>query len=320
MSVNQLISIIIPTYNRAHVIRETLDSIIAQTYKHWECIIVDDGSTDNTRRIVEDCVLVDSRFKLLTRPTQLQKGPSACRNYGVSQSSGKYIQFFDSDDIMHPDHLKFKINTIEDCDFVTCKIEGFYGDFDVELYKEDRVKDLIKPSKPFRSFVVGEFLMCMVVPFWKKESLEPFLPIREDLHILEDRELHTRILYTEPKFKVINKTLIYYRRDQISSTNSFFSNVDYGIDSYLKALESILLFVKEPEDRKVILKRILGFFRQALAERNFKAASKCLFFTEKFNLWNSSLLKLKNYRIRFFFHVLKIVKRGDTRFKFLFKI
>ena len=317
---NQLISIIIPAYNRAHIIGETLDSIIAQTYKNWECIIVDDGSSDSTRKAIEGYVVIDPRFKLLCRPVELPKGPSACRNYGVSRSLGEYIQFFDSDDIMHPDHLKFKIDAIADNDFVTCKIEGFVGDFDVDLFKEDRVKDLVKPLNAFKSFVKGDFLMCMVVPFWKKKTLELFLPMREDLHILEDRELHTRILYTEPNFKVINKTLIYYRRDLESSTNSFFSRIDFGIDSYLKAMESVLSYVDDPETRLILLKRILGFFRQALAERDFAAAGKCLDFTKKSNLWNSPSLRVKKYRILFFYQLLKIVKKGDTRFKFLFKI
>lgn len=60
---NELISIIIPTYNRSHLIRETLDSILAQTHKNWECIVVDDGSTDETEDVLNEYVKKDNRFQ-----------------------------------------------------------------------------------------------------------------------------------------------------------------------------------------------------------------------------------------------------------------
>ena len=76
-----LVSIIIPTYNRAHLIAETLDSIIAQTYTNWECIVVDDGSTDPTDELMETYCKKDSRFQYYHRPKNRPKGANACRNY-----------------------------------------------------------------------------------------------------------------------------------------------------------------------------------------------------------------------------------------------
>ena len=70
MTNNPLVSIIIPTYNRAHLIGETLDSVLAQTYQNWECIIVDDGSSDNTDDVVNDYVKKDPRFKYYYRPDE----------------------------------------------------------------------------------------------------------------------------------------------------------------------------------------------------------------------------------------------------------
>ena len=75
---NKLISIIIPTYNRAHLIGETLNSLLAQTYKDWECIIVDDGSTDDTNNVVEEYVAQDNRFIFVYRPRDRRKGANAC--------------------------------------------------------------------------------------------------------------------------------------------------------------------------------------------------------------------------------------------------
>ena len=68
MSKNPLVSIIIPTYNRAHLIKETLDSVLTQTYTNWECIIVDDGNSDNTEEVINSYIAKDQRFKYCHRP------------------------------------------------------------------------------------------------------------------------------------------------------------------------------------------------------------------------------------------------------------
>lgn len=94
-----LVSIIIPTYNRADLIRETLDSVLAQTYQNWECIILDDGSTDNSSVVIEDYIKKDNRFQYHNRPNNRPKGANACRNVGFEKSKGEFILFFDSDDI-----------------------------------------------------------------------------------------------------------------------------------------------------------------------------------------------------------------------------
>ena len=86
MTSQPLVSIIIPTFNRAHLIGETLDSILAQTYTHWECLITDDGSTDNSIEIIQEYVTKDTRFKLFTRPANRPKGANACRNIGLEKA------------------------------------------------------------------------------------------------------------------------------------------------------------------------------------------------------------------------------------------
>lgn len=100
-----LVSIIIPTYNRAHLIGETLDSVMAQTYIHWECLVVDDGSTDETEKVIKTYIAKDARFQFYRRPEERLAGGNAARNYGLERSKGSIIQWFDSDDIMFPDYL-----------------------------------------------------------------------------------------------------------------------------------------------------------------------------------------------------------------------
>lgn len=106
MNVNPKISIIIPVYNRESLLTETLESVILQSYRDWECILVDDKSTDGTYKIMEQYHNKDSRFKIYRRPPHLKKGANSCRNFGFSQAKGTYVKWFDSDDIMLPQHLE----------------------------------------------------------------------------------------------------------------------------------------------------------------------------------------------------------------------
>jgi len=100
------ISIIIPVFNRENLIEFTINSIRNQSYENFECLLIDDGSTDKTLEVMWKCVKNDNRFKILKREEKYPKGPSGCRNMGLDIAQGEYIQFFDSDDLMHPDHLR----------------------------------------------------------------------------------------------------------------------------------------------------------------------------------------------------------------------
>lgn len=136
-----LVSVIIPTYNRAHLIGETLDSVLAQTYENWECIVVDDGSTDNTDEVMAGYVGKDSRFKYHKRPDSKPKGANACRNIGYKKAKGKYVNWFDSDDIMYPHFIQRKIETLQEteADFVISKCLNFddNGIYEIEKYKNN---------------------------------------------------------------------------------------------------------------------------------------------------------------------------------------
>ena len=114
-----IVSIIIPAYNRENFISETLNSMVNQCYQNWECIIVDDGSTDNTRLIADGYCQMDNRFKLYNR-NRLPKGAPTCRNIGIAASNGDYIIFLDSDDLLAPTALKYRVKSIQDsnCDVV----------------------------------------------------------------------------------------------------------------------------------------------------------------------------------------------------------
>lgn len=124
---SNLVSIIIPNYNRETLIGETLDSIISQTYQNWECIIVDDGSTDKSVEVVEQYIKQDSRFILIERPKSYPKGANACRNIGMKKASGEYLIFFDSDDLMLKHHVGAKLEFMveNDLDYAVFKSKNF---------------------------------------------------------------------------------------------------------------------------------------------------------------------------------------------------
>src|SRR5680860_661515 len=106
-----LVSIIVPTFNRGDLIGETIQSIIDQTYDHWELIIVDDGSADNTMEVLQP-FLKDERIKLVDRPKERAKGGNAARNYGFELAKGEYVKWLDSDDLLETDCLEKQFEVI----------------------------------------------------------------------------------------------------------------------------------------------------------------------------------------------------------------
>lgn len=103
------VSIIVPCYNYGHFLGQTLENVRAQEYTDWECIIVDDGSTDNTAEIARRITDADPRFCYIH---QNNKGLSAARNTGIRQSRGQFIQLLDSDDLIHAAKLTRQISLL----------------------------------------------------------------------------------------------------------------------------------------------------------------------------------------------------------------
>lgn len=101
-----MISVIIPSYNSQQYIAQTLDSVLAQTYRDWECIVVDDGSTDSSAEIVKKYCERDERIRYVG---QVNGGPSRARNHGLSLAGGEYVQFLDSDDVILPERFEIML-------------------------------------------------------------------------------------------------------------------------------------------------------------------------------------------------------------------
>jgi GT2 family glycosyltransferase len=105
-----LVSIVVPTYNRAYCLRRTIDSVLTQTYPHFEIVLVDDGSTDNTRELVEGMVARDSRIRYFYHPNA---GVCAARNCGLRAAKGDYVALLDSDDVWKPWKLEVQLACLD---------------------------------------------------------------------------------------------------------------------------------------------------------------------------------------------------------------
>lgn len=117
---NPLLSVIVPVYKVEKYVERCLNSIIAQTFTNWECIIVDDGSPDNCGKICDEYAQRDSRIKVIH---QQNGGLSIARNEGIKLAKGKYLTFIDSDDAIEPDTFLHYMNYINKYDWVMVGVQ-----------------------------------------------------------------------------------------------------------------------------------------------------------------------------------------------------
>lgn len=102
-----LVSIVIPVYNSEHYIKETINTVQMQTYSNWELVLVNDCSTDSSKKTIEECIKGDSRIKLIN--LQKNSGAAVARNTGIKYANGKYLAFLDADDLWKKDKLKIQL-------------------------------------------------------------------------------------------------------------------------------------------------------------------------------------------------------------------
>jgi len=212
------ISIIIPTFNRAHLIGETLDSVIVQTHKNWECIVIDDGSTDYTQELLEFYIARSPQISFFKRPKNKLKGANACRNYGFEISNGAYVNWFDDDDIMHPEKLEkqLKFITESSCNYSVCQSLVFQNN--INDIKGVRNKNIIS-DQPFYDYLRMKIGWLTQAPLWKREFLlELDSLFDEELKAAQEWEFHLRVLNKYPEYVAINDELVLLRKHERSIT------------------------------------------------------------------------------------------------------
>ncbi len=270
-----LVSIIIPTYNRAHLIGETLDSVIAQTYKNWECIVVDDGSTDYTEELLAFYCERDPRIKYHHRPAQKPKGANACRNYGFELSKGDYVNWFDSDDLMQKDKLFIQLEAVlkSSADFCICKMYNWDAKNNVCSIRFKKIFS----SEPFYDYVTGGIGFLTQVPLWRSEFLKSNkYNFDEELEAGQEWEFHSRILFSSELYIIVELPLVFLRIHEDNISNQEQSKVLWN---YFLARFKVYQNFKNELDlksRNYFLSYFLWMFKKNLRYSYFKTASKIM--------------------------------------------
>lgn len=223
-----LISVVIPSYNRASLIAQTIKSVQNQSYTNWELLIVDDGSTDNTFNVIEP-YLKDDRITLHYRPKDRPAGGNAARNYGFELSKGEYIKWLDSDDLLDSECLKFQAEMInrKNADVVFCRSKLFTSD------KRDKITlgefwhpffpdDNESHEKIFQDFILGKYRFSNNDGLWKK-SFFNLPPYNETLKNSQEWLMITESLCERPDVRFLKDVLVYIRAhaEQMQSKRTY---------------------------------------------------------------------------------------------------
>lgn len=270
--ISSLVSIIVPCYNQAQYLDEALQSVIEQTYASWECIIVNDGSPDNTEEVARKWLNKDERFKYLY---QENGGLSSARNAGLKIAKGDYIQFLDADDLIESEKIRVQLENLINDHEIDISVSGYryFEDLtrklksmgrnnifpEVVLHKSDSdLKEVLSLKNP----------MVISATLYKKSVFEKVGMFDEDLVSLEDWEFHTRCALHDMKFQhigvIINtKTLIRLHSNSMMNNNEImnigsqlFNKKRNQNPLYLKYFSEVEKKVLDEAGKEIVINRI----------------------------------------------------------------
>lgn len=203
------VSVVIPVKNRPELIRETLRSVQAQTYPHWEAVVVDDQSTDDTREAVAAMAEDDERVRLLRRPDG-KGGAPVCRNLGWKNARGEYIVFLDSDDLLMEECLEGRIQ------FMESRPELDFGVFEARFFDEvpgdrEEVFNVPTDKNPLDRFLTLDLPWQTAGPIYRRSAVEQIGGWNEDLSCGQDVDYGVRSLCQDLRYRH-TETVDYYMR------------------------------------------------------------------------------------------------------------
>lgn len=253
------VSIIVPCYNQATYLAETLDSVFAQTYQQWECIIVNDESHDNTEEIANGYVAKDSRFKYLW---ERNGGPSQARNFGISNSDGEFVLPLDADDLIASTYVEKAVDYFSRCPetkLVYCKADTFgekVGYWDLEEYEYER-------------FIWENCIFCSAL--FRRADFEQAGGYNVNMvHGLEDWDFWLSLLKKGDVVYRIDEVLFHYRIKETSRTTKLLGNHLYESltqicknhpDIYLPYYEKVLAYHSRMEEIPRLEQELAGVCR-----------------------------------------------------------
>jgi len=215
-----LVSVIITCLNCNRFLANAVNCTLAQTYENIECIIVDDGSTDDTRSLAESLANKDDRIKYVINNGK--HGPAAARNFGVQHANGEWIQFYDVDDHLYPDKIRTQLDYLRDNHIDTSQPMVLYSDFEV-IWEDESGKSIKKITNVIgdhnREGLLNKILSWHegpTMPFHVNSTLFKRAIFKEkifntDLMIFEEIEFFTDLLHNKIPFIYVPTLAMTYR-------------------------------------------------------------------------------------------------------------
>jgi glycosyltransferase involved in cell wall biosynthesis len=210
-----LVSCIIPAYNAGRYLAESLQSVVDQSYRPIEIVVVDDGSTDDTAALAR-------RFPNIRVISQENGGPAAARNRGVAESTGPFIAFQDADDIWHPEKLSRQFARFQlrpDLELCTCQIENFWT--------PESVEDAAKYNDPRLGKVYSGFVMQTLLA--RRSAIERIGPLRVEFRTGEDSDWFMRARDMGAVMEILPETLVRRRLHRDNLTRQSGSDVQQAL-------------------------------------------------------------------------------------------
>lgn len=210
---NTIVSIIVPCYNQGKYIAETLDSVKKQSYMNWECIIMDDGSTDNSKEVALSYCNEDKRFQYFYQENQ---GLAMTRNNGIKKSQGKYILPLDADDCIHQDYVTLAVSILEERE----NVKIVYSK--AELFGA-KTGEWILPSYSQEKMLIQNCIFCTAM--FRRDDYNQTLGYNPNMKYgWEDWDFWLSLLETGGDVYHIPLVLFYYRKKEQSMIVDLSSN------------------------------------------------------------------------------------------------
>ena len=295
-----LVSIIIPVYNKATFIRETLDSALAQTYLNTEIILVDDGSTDGSLEILEHYAKdFPKKIRLFA---QKNAGVSSATNKGIQMAKGDYIQFLDADDLLSPSKIENQIRRLVGHSFgvvSTCEWVTFWENPEEhERWNLGVFKDYLEPIEMGLDFFNRSEMMADSSYLVSRELIEKVGLWNETLCINQDGDFFLRIILNCSKIIFDSSSKVYYRKPgltNVSQQKSYLASESL-LESYRLAEKEMISKEDSERVRKSIAKNYIRFIYVTYPNYS-NLIKKFQFVSKVFGFRNA--LRLKNI-INFF--------------------
>lgn len=202
---NKKVSIIMPIWNCEKFLNRAVQSVLSQTYKNFELILVDDGSSDNSPKICDEYAKMDERVVVVHKQNG---GPSSARNRGLELATGEFIEFVDSDDYLEKDCVESLVKGIQNCDLAICGFEEMNKDIEIISFNEDRIYNLRDDASLFFNFVKKKLISTIWNKLYRKDKI---LNNFDDSYFIgEDVIFNLKYLQNCDKVSAIAKILYHY--------------------------------------------------------------------------------------------------------------